>query len=206
MINDSTTVGAPSLQLEANDVLDALTGAVEPHQADRVLIAQIHGRDYSALGVLYDRYGALIYTLALRVTDSEAAAEALVGEVFSKCWHSSEHFFEGELSACMIATTLLCAHNAGGADRLLAARSSTPPMDMDAEQRLAHSDATASRVQLALAALPHDQRQAIELAYYTGLRQAELAARLRMPWQTVVRSLRLGMHTLSAQLRAGEQA
>jgi len=177
-------------------------------QADRALIAQISARDSDALGALYDRYGALIYTLALRITANQPAAEALVGEMFSLCWHATELFLEGELPARLIAVTRQCAHSPQSADALLAAHRMKLDNNwtLDAHHRLAQAGTAAAHVQAALAALPDDQRAAIELAYYAGLPQSELAARLRLPGHTVLQALRLGMRTLSAQFQTGAEA
>ena len=186
---------------------DAVAAGGSP-QADRVLIAQISARDSDALGALYDRYGALIYTLALRITANQPTAEALVGEMFSLCWHATELFLEGDLPARLIAVTRQCAHSSQSADALLAAHRTKLDNNwtLDAGDRLAQASAAAPHVQAALAALPADQRAAIELAYYAGLPQSELAARLRLPGHAVLQALRLGMRTLSAQFQAGTEA
>jgi len=177
-------------------------------QADRALIAQISARDSDALGALYDRYGALIYTLALRITANQPAAEALVGEVFTLCWHATELFLEGELPARLIAVTRQCAHSPQSADALLAAHRMKLDNNwtLDARHRLAQAGTAAAHMQAALAALPDDQRAAIELAYYAGLPQSELAARLRLPSHTVLQALWLGMRTLSTQFQTGAEA
>ncbi len=200
--------------MEANDSfatlarLDPSAATGGSALADQTLIARISARDSDALGVLYDRYGALIYTLALRLAADQPEAEALVGEVFSLCWNATELFLEGNLAARLIAVTRQCAHGAQSAAALLAAHRTALEKDWppDVGHRLAQDDAAALHVQAALAALPADQREAIELAYYAGLPRTELAARLRMPGHAALQALRLGVRTLSAQLQAGADA
>jgi RNA polymerase sigma-70 factor, ECF subfamily len=58
--------------------------------ADGLLIEQIRQRDVAALGELYDRYSPLVYTVTLRITLSDAAAEELLIDVFSTAWHATE--------------------------------------------------------------------------------------------------------------------
>lgn len=182
---------------------------------DTALVARVAHGDENALGQLYDRFGQAVYSLCLRIVRDGGAAEELTQEVFVRLWRSAASFDpeRGRVGAWL----LRIAHNL--ALNELRRRQSRPVVAPEAEwedatARLAdmheESDPVASAdyqeraetVRRTLAQLPAPQRQAIELAFFGGLSQAEVAAALEEPLGTVKSRIRLGMQRLRELLMA----
>ena len=172
-----------------------------------VLIA--HG-DERALGALYDRYGRLVFTLALRIVGDRPSTEEVVQDVFQIVWQRTGTFRPeaGSVAAWIVGVT---RHRAIDhiRSRLHKARQRDVHID-DALAAVLHDNADAeqvvvarSDVRSALAELPADQRQAIELAYYGGMSAAEIASSMGTPVGTVKTRLRLGLSKLRAALMPG---
>jgi RNA polymerase sigma-70 factor (ECF subfamily) len=213
MLDDTAAAGDAKLLTQLNatprDVLapGAPAGVPESPPEEQELIHRLVGRDSHALGLLYDRYGALLYALALRITGREDAAEVVVKEVFARCWQSTTQVLHGDVAACLIALTRQYACQLGDAapgPPAPDAAHSTRMLDLS-PQHLTADRAVTARVRAALALVPDDQRAVIDLAYYAGLRVPAIAVRLGLPPQAVLRLLRLGMCTLSVHLRTREE-
>jgi RNA polymerase sigma-70 factor (ECF subfamily) len=213
MLDDTAAAGDATLPTPLNATPPTalppgvLAGVPESQQEEQELIQRIARRDSHALGLLYDRYGALIYALALRITGREDAAEVVVKAVFARCWQATTQVLHGDVAACLIALTRQYACQLGDAAPGLPAPEaghSTQLQDLS-PQHLTLDRAVTARVRAALALVPDDQRAVIDLAYYGGLRVPAIAARLGLPPQAVRRLLRLGMCTLSVHLHAREE-
>jgi RNA polymerase sigma-70 factor (ECF subfamily) len=171
--------------------------------------------DENALGRLYDRFGQAVYSLCLRIVRDGPTAEELTQEVFVRLWRSAASF---EPDRGRVSTWLLrIAHNL--ALNELRRRQSRPVLapDTDWEDASEHLPDTHDESDPAVAAdqreraemvrrvmmqLPAPQRQAIELAFFGGLSQAEVAAALGEPLGTVKSRIRLGMQRLRELLVA----
>ncbi len=179
--------------------------------ADELLIDLIVQREEAALGALYDRYAALVYAIALRVTGDRQTAEEVMQDVFQNIWQTAGGFRQqtGVAAGWIIG---IARHRAIDAMRSKRERgrhrevtgvdvSALPPVisgiEGDVEQRVLRE-----AVQAALAELPPAQRQAIEMAYYGGLTQTEIAERLGEPLGTIKTRLRLGLMKLRDVLRS----
>jgi RNA polymerase sigma-70 factor, ECF subfamily len=165
---------------------------------------------------LYDRHARAIYSLALRMLADAAEAEDVVQDVFTQAWRQAGLY---DPARAPVVGWLLVIARARTLDRLRARRSRialagtgpdpadivdvTPGQDVQAIDR-----EQGSRVRAALAALSAAQREAIELAYYTGLSQSDIAARLKQPLGTIKTRIRSGLLKLREILRSnlGEQA
>lgn len=167
---------------------------------DQTLIARIMRRDETALAALYDRYHVLAYTIALRITGDRAVAEEVLQDVFHAVWRTAGGFEHGRSVAAWIVG--IVRHRAIDATRAATFRARgreyplEPAQDLpDDEQpeELVARRLLAEGVRRALSLLPTAQREAIELAYYGGLSQAEIAARTGAPIGTVKTRLRLGL-------------
>ncbi|HMQ35718.1 MAG TPA: sigma-70 family RNA polymerase sigma factor [Chloroflexaceae bacterium] len=176
---------------------------------DDELIALVARGEEAALGQLYDRYGALVYTIALRVTGDRQTAEEVVQDVFQSVWQSAAGYQPGR-GACAAWLIGIARHRAIDATRSRRERARTreQPMGPDAPLEIpggpdpAAADLdTREAVRAALASLPQAQRQAVELAYYAGLTRGEIAERLGEPIGTVKTRLRLAMLKLRDLLR-----
>jgi RNA polymerase sigma-70 factor (ECF subfamily) len=172
---------------------------------DEDLVGRLLSRDERALERLYDRYGRAIYSLVLKMLRDPARAEEISQEVFLKLWRRPESYVAGRGA---FATWLLSVAHHRAIDELRTRRheiyplgdDDNPPRELiDDGSDLA--DAAGLReqrvaVRSALATLPASQRQAIELAYFAGLTQREIADRLGEPLGTVKTRVRLAMQKL----------
>ncbi len=163
--------------------------------------------DPSALGPLYDRYAKLVYGLALAMLGSRAEAEDLTQEVFvTVCEPTAYDPERGSVSAFLTTIT-----RSRAIDRLRRRRRSTrllktwheaaapPPAPATPCERVSMWRA-AQRVRAVLAELPGDQRRVLEMAYYRGLSQREIADDLDLPLGTVKSRSRRALTTLAHAL------
>jgi len=175
-----------------------------PSQAsisDEQLLKAVGGGDHDALGVLYDRFGKVAYGLAFRILRDRTLAEDAVQEAFLALWRSADSYRrERAKPSTWILTVvhrravdLVRREEIRRGDPLESAPEPTSgPVDEDVTLRSRRVE-----VQAALRELPEDQRQALELAYYGGYTQSELAERLGVPLGTIKSRMFAGL----AQLR-----
>ncbi len=157
--------------------------------SDEALLALVARGDDDALAALYDRFGRIAYAVALRVVrDSELAQDA-VQDAFLAAWRTAAGFDPARGTA---ATWLLTLVHRRSVDivRREQRRRTEPLAEGNAGTGGAVDEDAVIRdrrrtVQEALTRLPPEQRQALELAYYGGLTQSELAEQLGVPLGTV---------------------
>lgn len=167
---------------------------------DRDLVQAMRQGQIDALGVLYDRYAKLVYGLALRILSNAEEAEDVAQEVFLSLWHRQTYDpSRGSLSSFLMTMTRsrsidkLRSRNTGfrflqrwkGLTREELS-SSTPLEQASISER-------SERVRHALAQLPEAEREILQIAYYEGLSQSEIAQRLNMPLGTVKTRSRQGL-------------
>jgi RNA polymerase sigma-70 factor (ECF subfamily) len=171
---------------------------------DEELLELVWRRQDSALGEMYDRYGRLIYTIALRITGDRETAEEVVQDVFQNVWQAAGGFQPGigSFSAWLFG---IARHRAIDATRSKRERartreqhlSDTLPLAADTDiERTVDRSLLRDAVRKALKELPNNQRQAIELAYYSELTRVEIAEKLGEPLGTIKTRLRLGLTKL----------
>jgi RNA polymerase sigma-70 factor, ECF subfamily len=180
---------------------------------DEELMALVLRRQEAALGTIYDRYARLVYAVALRIAGDRETAEEVVQDVFQNVWQAAGSFQPGVGS--FVAWLLgIARHRAIDVTRSKRERARAREQTLDdfrpAGDELSLEHEVGQRllrdvVRAALEALPANQRQAIELAYYGGLTRAEIAARLNEPLGTVKTRLRLGLLKLRDLLRQEEE-
>jgi RNA polymerase sigma factor (sigma-70 family) len=172
------------------------------HLSDEALVALAARSEQSALAELYDRFGRPAYGLALRILRDEVLAEDAVQEAFLALWRTAPRFVpeRGKASTWILtlvhrrAVDLVRREERRRADVLDPASEAgdgAPAVDEEAWLRLQRE-----RVQGALRQLPDQQREAIELAYYGGFTQSELAERLGQPLGTIKSRMFLGLGRL----------
>ena len=177
--------------------------------ADAGLVARLAAGDMDAAGELYDRYAGQILALARRILRNDGDAEEVVQDVFSQAWRTARSF---DASRGSVGAWLLVMARTRAIDRLRA-RQSRPDTSHEAYASTLRatgmspsdrvlSDEQAVRVRDALQALPEAQRHAIELAYYEGLTQSEIAERLTEPLGTVKTRMRAALMSLRERLRS----
>lgn len=169
-----------------------------PVLSDVELMARIARRDEAALSALYDRYAGTALALAERVLQDRAEGEDVVQEVFVRVWDDASRYSEarGSVAAWLVSTvrnrSIDRLRRRGARERATARASEGLSPVADAVL----VDDTDLRVRQALRELPADQRQTIELAYFDGLSQTELAQKLGQPLGTIKSRIRLGMKKL----------
>ena len=182
------------------------------HMSDEALVALVARGDDSALGELYDRVGRVAYGIAYRILRDERLAEDAVQEGFLAVWRSAATFRAERAKASTWIVTLVHRRAVDivrkeerrRAEPLQAeARPETPDPSGSAEDA-AWLGFERDRVQAALRMLPDAQREAIELAYYGGYSQSELAERLGLPLGTIKSRMFAGLARLREVLDDAE--
>lgn len=169
---------------------------------DPELMARIARQDTEALSALYDRHAPHCLALATRILGERAEGEDVLQEVFVRVWEEPERYSpaRGSVGAWLVATV-----RSRAIDRLRrrGARERATERASDAAPRFATAPGRpSSTVAMAVQLLPVDQRQVIELAYFEGLTQTDIAERLGLPLGTVKSRLRLGMGKLREAFEA----
>ena len=170
------------------------------HLSDEALVALVSRSDESALAELYDRIGGTAYGLAYRVLRDEALAEDAVQEAFLALWRSAGSFVPERAKASTWILTLVHRRAVDVVRR--EQRRRTEPLEAAPEPAEGSAEEAAwlrldrERVQAAVAQLPDQQREAIELAYYGGYTQSELADRLGQPVGTIKSRMFAGLARL----------
>ena len=183
--------------------VDEATAAVTA--SDVELVALLRQQPAAGIAALYDRYGRLIFSMALRVVQDRGAAEEITQDVFLRCWRSLDRYqpSQGSLASWMLSIT----HNRA-IDELRSRRGKDMRREIsdDNIQPLFALDSgfdealLRGEVHEALHLLPPAQRDVIELIFWGGLTRREVADRLHLPLGTVHTRLRLGMEKLRAAL------
>lgn len=168
---------------------------------------RMSGGEIAALETLYDRYRAVAYALALRITADAQLAEDVVQDAFLGVWRNADRYAAGRGS---VRTWLLSIvhHRAIDLVRRRRPTESIPTEGDSSESVLTVADPwpevagrlDRDRIRAALARLSEVQREAVELAYFGGLTQVEIADRVGAPLGTVKSRIRLGLLALRQAL------
>lgn len=180
--------------------------------ADEDLMPLIGAKDPEAFAVFYDRHGGVAYSLAYRIVGEPGAAEDVTQEAFISVWRSGARFdrARGSVRSWMLSIVRNRAIDslragAGKAPKLTfdddAVLEQRPAAELTEEEAMQHE--TASEVRGALGQLPGDQSKVIELAYYGGFSQSEIAEMLGVPLGTVKGRMRLGMEKIRGEIAEG---
>lgn len=178
---------------------------------DSALIAAVAAGDEAAMARLYDRFAPLVQAVAVRMLRDRASADELAEDVFVEIWRRAPQF---DPARGGLATWIATIARSRGIDRIRARQRQghvqlgdddqpvgaiTAPSIDPAAGVIAGEDR--SRIERALRRLGADQREALELAYFHGLTQTEIAARLSRPLGTVKTHMRQGLIRLRDELR-----
>ena len=167
---------------------------------DEQVLEAVGRGDDDALGELYDRFGRLAFRLAFRILRDRALAEDAVQEAFLAVWRSADAYKRERAKPSTWILTVVHRRAVDIVRREQSRRSE--PLEVAPEPSVGPADEDAvlrdrrAAVQAALTELPGDQRQALELAYYGGLTQSELAERLGVPLGTVKSRMFAGLGRL----------
>lgn len=177
---------------------------------EQLLVKRLRAREQAALDEVYERYSKVVYAIALRIVGQPAEAEDVVVDSFWQVWQQAENYDE---SRGQLRTWIVTIARSRALDRLRVIRRSplaeAEEVDVvgreivadDNPEQTAWLSQKSSIVRNAMAELPREQRQALELAYYFGLSQSEVAERLGEPLGTIKTRIRLGMMKLREQLQ-----
>ncbi len=197
-----------------NDAKTDLTGNAPPQtstaSADQNLFQQVADGDAGALAALYDAHGRAVFSLAIRIVNDQAEAEGVVQDVFSQAWRQAGRY---DAARASVAGWLLMMARSRAIDRVRA-RGARPdaasPARDSGSVRLpdpargqdvsVQTGEEAARLVTALANLPFLQRVAIELAYFEGLSQSQIADRLEQPLGSVKTRIQAGLMKLRVAL------
>ena len=165
------------------------------------LIARLRAGDQLAMSELYDRYGKVVYAVALRVLQDAAAAEDVLQDVFLQLWRNPNAF---DASRGSLAAWLAVIARHRSIDRLRKRRPETdieecvitsgPDLQDETERAL-----VVEKVRSALAEMNPDQRSALELAFFQGLTHSEIAEKTGEPLGTIKTRIRSGLRQLRAR-------
>jgi RNA polymerase sigma-70 factor, ECF subfamily len=194
-----------TLQSPALKTAGAATQSPESSRVDISLIERIVSRDASAVGDLYDRHSRPLYGLILRILRDRSEAEEVLQEVFVAVWNRAETY-DVAVGSPMGWLVRIARNRA--IDRLRASTAriraveSAPfePRPSENPETSAWLGEQQRVVARALKAIPPEQRDLIEDAYYLGCTQSELAERHKLPLGTVKTRIRTGLLTLRQQL------
>lgn len=195
----------------------ALSEAAEKEKAasveeDMGLMRGMQHQDPKALERMYDKYAPVVKSLALRVVNNEAEAEDLVQEIFMEIWTQSCNFAPEKGKPLGWMLTLARRRSIDRLRKRQAYQRAEDRLQLETEQQPeAWTHVTADEdVEMAdvrellrkvLANLPEAQRQAVELAYYQGMSQREIAAATGIPLGTIKTRLELGLKKISEALK-----
>ena len=190
----------------------AVLPAIDPSENERAwaaLVARLARGDEHALAQLYDSTSRIVYGLALRIQGDPAAAEDITMEVYLQVWRTAESYDPQRSTVTSWLVTLVRSRTI---DYLRARKSHRAELEDNVDDvpdlrdsrpspELASVQVGRSRiVQKAMAELSPEQREAIELAYFSGLSHTEVAVRTGLPVGTVKTRIRLGMMRLRESL------
>lgn len=179
--------------------------------ADRAVLARLADGELDALGDLYDRYKTMAFSIAYRITNDATLAEDVVQDAFLGVWRNAARYVEGRGS---VKTWLLAIVHHRAIDAIRRRRPTTELPDTTGAAVPANltlpdiwaevaAELDAETVRGAIAELSDVQREAIELAYFGGLTQQEIAERTGTPLGTVKSRMRLGLLAMRRSLEGG---
>ena len=186
-----------------------------PASSESALVSRLIAGDERALGELYDRHGGMAYSLACAIVPDSADAEEVVAEAFAQIWRTAATFDPARGNVIAWLTTIVRSRSldmvrsqrrrARALDEAVAMSDESEAPGMSTGRSETDRGVELSEAQVlvrqSLTTLPAAQRQVLELAYFGGLSQSEIAERLNEPLGTVKTRMRAGMEKLRQQLR-----
>lgn len=176
---------------------------------DSDLIIRIKARDREAFHQLYDRYAQIIFSLCIRILRDDAEAEDVAQEIFVQIWKEAERFDPARAS---VKTWMFTIARSRALDRYRSRKTINQRMETEAEHEIANASDSSDLqsttlmrqyVTSALRQLSKEQRAVLELSYYEGLTQEEIAAKLGEPLGTVKSRIRASLIKLRSLYAGG---
>lgn len=185
--------------------------APSQHVPDSALVERMIAGDESALSALYDRYSGMLFAMLVRILRDPQAAEEILQDLFLQLWRGAARFDAGRGS---LPAWLMVIGRNRALSRLRTREHREIPEDIEAFPANAvassvnlEDDAERSllmeKLRTAMATLPAEQREAVELAYFEGMTQTEIAAHTGSPLGTVKSRVRTAMQSLKQVFDGG---
>lgn len=201
-LSSNPTIHPAPSSLPSNDV------------SDEDLLMGIAHQNMQAIEILYDRYAGALYSLVFRIVKDGIAAEGLIQETFLKVWQKAgEYTGTGAPRAWIfrIARNKALDHLRSGKVRPVAAEKEIEAhydlTESESDTTMTHTEMAAEQLynrehlRTALAELPAEQRQCLELAYFEGMTQQEIALHTNAPLGTIKTRIKIGLHKMERLLR-----
>lgn len=183
----------------------SLAAVVPDSLTDEELLERVaRDRDQDAFGVLYDRYARAVFSLVVRILRDRHMSEDVAQEAFAAVWRGAAGYHRGRGSAAgwMFTIARNAAIDAGRARvPLVVGELPDRPDPSPLPDAQAISELESFRVHLAVDSLPDREREVIELAYFSGLAQSEIAEQLELPLGTVKTRTRSALQRMAPMLR-----
>ncbi|HZD50167.1 MAG TPA: sigma-70 family RNA polymerase sigma factor, partial [Silvibacterium sp.] len=166
------------------------------------LLARIQSGDQAAISALFDRYGTMVYSVALRVLKDTGEAEDVMQEIFVQVWKNPGAFVSGKGS---LAGWLVVVARNRSIDVIRRRRPMEPvelftlPSSTNLA-REAERNSLLGKIRGVMLSLPEEQRKSLELAYFEGLSHSEIARKTGDPLGTVKTRIRLALTTIRKAL------
>jgi RNA polymerase sigma factor (sigma-70 family) len=175
-----------------------------------ILLRRIGQKDQSALSQLYDRYHKILFAFAFKILLSREETEEVVADVFVQVWRTAQTY---DPKKAKVDTWLFMLTRSRALDRLRRKSKGQKEQEIAKEMPIAtpaldHEllvQDRIDRVKKALAQLPAEQRQVLEMAYFDGLTHLEIALKINVPLGTIKTRIRLGIMKLKQILSPQDQ-
>jgi RNA polymerase sigma-70 factor (ECF subfamily) len=175
--------------------------------SDKALADQLRARNPEAVSAIYDRFGSLVYSLFLRITRDQAVAEDLVQELFIRIWNRA-HEFDPDRGSLGVWILSIARHMGIDYIRSAHARFTHRLQPMETASTVARTERGPEStidngrvVKAAFALLNDKQKRVLELAYFEGFSQTEIADRLQEPLGTVKSWTRSALQSLRSSIK-----
>jgi RNA polymerase sigma-70 factor (ECF subfamily) len=171
---------------------------------DRELLRGVGRRDQEAMAEIFDRYSRLVYSVALRVLNDAAQAEDVMQDIFVQLWHNPATF-ESERGSLPAWLAVVARNRAIDQIRRRKPSDAVEDVVLVSSTNLAlevEQQALIERVRQAMASLPAEQRLSLEMAFFSGLTHAEIAAQTGDPLGTVKTRIRTALGYVRRALQA----
>jgi RNA polymerase sigma-70 factor, ECF subfamily len=190
-------------------VFDGMSEPALDLERDVELLRRIAGGDRSAFSSFYDQYSGLLFSIAIKVLNDSKEAEDVLQEAFMQIWNKADAY--NPLLGKPVSWAVTLTRNKA-IDRIRASQRRSKlleqatleagalPDDSPFANEKLHGKENAEMIRSVVAALPSDQRRAIELAFFSGLTQDEIAKTLQEPLGTIKARIRRGMLKLREKL------
>lgn len=166
------------------------------------------GKDEASLSLFYDRYHALVFALALRIVGLRPAAEEVVIEVFQQVWQRCGDYNQERGKVLTWLMTITRTRAIDHRRKLIKQHQVVQPIEEDPSVAQTAADPgddafeleRRRRIRESLHSLPEPQRKALELAYFYGMSQSEIAEALKEPLGTIKTRIRSALAALRSEL------